>query len=200
MADDTKPFRIEQSALEYLTSREVRAAADNLLNAGTEEIPHGMRWDDVPRFYSALRAAALIKIEYAITLERFWHGVWGDALGSPWKQMTPDDQGEYDEDAGNSVDECFDGQRFIRCFASGTPKHFLYASVGISEVGFSIGFALYKGRLVGQLIKDLEGFIFSKSDGLWTEPAKHPITEEPNLTEMRDLARTAAKIALQRLP
>ncbi len=200
MAEDTKLFRIEQSALEYLTSREVRVAADNLLNAGTEEIPHGMRWDDVPRFYSALRAAALIKVEYAITLERFWHGVWGNVLSSPWKQMTPDDQNEFDEDAGNSVEMCFDEQKFIRCFTSGSPKYVLYASVGIAEGGFSIGFALFKGRLIGHLVKELEGFNFSKSDGLWTESAKHPITEELDLTEMRELARTAVKAASQRLP
>lgn len=200
MAENTEIFRIEQSALEYLTSREVRVAADNLLNAGTEEIPHGMRWDDVPRFYSALRAAALIKVEYAITLERFWHGVWGNVLGSQWKQMTPDDQSEFDENTGNSVDRCFDEQRFIRCFTASSSKYVLYASVSISEVGFSIGFALFRGRLPGQLVKELEGFSFSKSDGLWTEPAQHPITEELDLTEMREAARTAAKIAFQRLP
>jgi hypothetical protein len=200
MVEASDKTQIEQSVLEYLTSRDVRVATESLLNFGADELPPGVDWQDVPKFYSALRAATLIKIEYAITLERLWNSIWSDALrSSKFIEMSPDEQADHDEGSLLSVDDCFDEKRFIRCFQASRPKYYLYATVALTEAGCSIAFALRKGYLPKELVADLPGFA-RKKDGLWTDASNATVAAEVDVTILQELARTAVLACWKQIP
>ena len=201
MADGSSTYELEPSTLEYLKSPEIRVATANLLSAGTRAMPDGLDWKDVPRFYAALRASAMVKIDYAISLERFWHAVWDGVIKAPWTALTLDQQVEYDPGADNAVDDCFNEEYFTRVYLAKDKKHRLYTSVRIKESGHSIGVSLHKNDNAKSLLEVVDvNFEFKKAEGVWTRPLDEQPKAKIDVSLLRDLAGRAVDAATQILP
>lgn len=131
--------QISSGLLAYFNDNKTRAAVDLLLAKKRPPIPDDVRWNDVPDFFRAVRAARQIQADQAILLYEIWNAVW-KPLTAPWKALAPHEQS--DDGTLDPVSIWANGY-LLRSFERDKLTSELIVYVD-SEAGIQIGFNVFQ--------------------------------------------------------
>lgn len=115
---------LPQPVASYLTNPDIAAAVDAIVK-GKERLPNGLTWAEMEAYYEAVGAAHIVRVNWAVALQRLWNDVWADALSGLTPVAPAENASVY---RSNTPADCWEDDGFGRCFVL-NPDQWLWAEV-----------------------------------------------------------------------